>query len=136
MAKEDDKNEIEKRTRAALEAYVEAWKRDDRDALLDVFAEDATWVDPVGTPPWEGRTKIGEFWDQAHKGGAMLTPKVQRIVVCGREGILIFRMIVRTPDGGGMGIDVCDHMEVNDEGKIQVAKAFWDQRCVVPLAEC
>jgi steroid delta-isomerase len=130
------KHEIEQKTRAALEAYVEAWRKGDRDALLNVFAEDAQWFDPVGTPPFEGHAKIAEFWDRAHTGGATLTPQVQRIVACGQEGILLFRMVVRTPDGGGMGIDVCDHMLVNDEGKIQVAKAYWDQQCIVPLAEC
>lgn len=130
------KKDIEARTRAAIEAYVEAWRADDREALLNIFAGDATWEDPVGSPPWQGREKIGEFWDQSHNGGATLTPRVQRIVVCGREGILIFRMIVRFPGGGGMGLDVCDHMRINDQGKIQVARAYWDQRCIVPLSEC
>jgi steroid delta-isomerase len=127
------RKEIEQRTRRALEAYVEAWRTGDREALLDVFAADATWEDPAGTPPYRGHERIGGFWDQSHQGGATLTPQVQRIVVCGREGVLLFRMVVRSPGGGGMGIDVCDVMEVNDEGKIQVAKAYWDPRCVVPL---
>jgi steroid delta-isomerase len=131
-----DKAAIEARTRAAVEAYVEAWRTSDRDALLDVFADDATWEDPVGTPAWVGREKIGAFWDQAHQGGARLTPKVERIVVCGSEAVLLFRMIVHSPGGGGMGLDACDLMQVNAQGKIQVARAFWDQRCVVPLSEC
>jgi steroid delta-isomerase len=130
------KKEREARTRAAIEAYVAAWRSGDRAALLDVFAADATWEDPVGTPPWTGRARIGEFWDQAHAGGSTLTPQVERIVVCGSEGMLVFRMIVRTPEGGGMGIDVCDLMQVNDAGKIQVARAYWDGGCVVPLSEC
>jgi steroid delta-isomerase len=131
-----DTQEIECRTRSAIERYVEAWRTSDRQALLDVFAEDAVWEDPVGTPPWRGHAGVGAFWDRAHGGGATLTPKVTRIIVCGREGILVFRMIVRTGDGGGMGLDVCDHMQVNDAGKIQVARAYWDQQCVVPLSEC
>ncbi len=127
------KKEIELRTRTALDAYVEAWRSGNRAALLDVFAEDATWEDPAGTAPYCGHARIGAFWDQSHQGGATLTPQVQRIVVCGREGVLLFRMVVRSPGGGGLGIDVCDVMEVNDTGKIQVAKAYWDPRCVVPL---
>jgi hypothetical protein len=35
---------------------------------------------------------LGEFWDGAHVGGAKLTPQVQRIVVCGNEAILLFRI--------------------------------------------
>ena len=131
-----DRKAIGRRTRAAIEAYVEAWRTGDRDALLAVFAEDAIWEDPVGTPPWRGREGVGRFWDQAHGGGATLTPKVQRVIVCGHEGMLLFRMIVRTAEGGGMGIDVCDHMQVDDAGRITVARAYWDQQCIVPLAEC
>lgn len=136
MAKSAEMKEIEKRTRAAIEAYVDAWTRNDRAALLNLFAEDAVWIDPVGTPPYEGRAKIGEFWDSAHAGDATLTPQVKRIVVCGKEAILLFRMVVRNPQGSGMGLDVCDQMTVDEEGKIQLAKAYWDSSCVVPIEQC
>ena len=131
-----DKEAIEKRTRAAVEAYVGAWRDNDRDALLAAFAEGAVWEDPVGTPPWVGREKIGEFWDQAHAGGQELEPRVDRIVVCGNEAVMLFRMVVRHPGGGGMALDVADQFEVDDHGKIRVAKAYWDAACMVPLEEC
>ena len=125
---------VEARTRNAVESYARAWRNNDRALLLDTFAEDAVFIDPVGTPPHEGRTAIGKFWDSAHQGGAQLTPVVHRIVVCGNEAVLLFRMEVRSP-GGGMALEVCDHMEVNEEGRIQIAKAFWDESCTVPLEE-
>jgi steroid delta-isomerase len=126
-------SDTESRTRAAVEAYIRAWANNDRAALLDVFAEDATWVDPVGTPAYVGRDAIGEFWDQAHAGGSTLTPEVHRIVVCANEAVLLFRMLVRGPAGSGMALEVCDHMEVGEDGRIRVAKAFWDQSCISPL---
>jgi len=125
--------QVENRTRGAVEAYVRAWAENDRAALLDVFAPDAIWIDPVGTPPYVGREAIGTFWDQAHAGGSTLTPEVHRIVVCGNEAVLLFRMVVRGPAGGGMALEVCDHMEVGEDGRIRVAKAFWDPSCVTPL---
>ncbi len=124
---------MEERTRAAVQAYVDAWARNDRNAFLAAFAADATWIDPAGTPPWHGHAKIGEFWDMAHTGGVMLTPVVHRIVVCGNEGLLVFRIEVRMPGGSGMGIEACDQVLVNAEGKIQSGKAYWDQGCVVPI---
>jgi steroid delta-isomerase len=130
MGKSGEVVATEKRTRAAVEAYVKAWVTNDRAALLNVFAEDAQWFDPVGTPAWVGRAKIGEFWDQAHAGGAQLEPRVHRIVVCGNEAILLFQMVVRPPGGGGMALEVCDHMTVNANGQIQLAKAFWDEGCM------
>jgi steroid delta-isomerase len=126
----------EARTRAAIEAYVDAWARNDKAALLRVFAPDAVWSDPVGTPPYIGHAGIGGFWDQAHAGGARLEPRVQRIVVCGNEGILLFRMVVRSPNGGGMALDVCDRMVVDENGRITTAQAFWDSSCMVPLDQC
>jgi steroid delta-isomerase len=128
-----EKDAIEQRTRAAVEGYVDAWTRNDRNALLNVFADDASWADPAGTPPWQGRAKLGEFWDMAHTAGSTLTPVVHRIVVCGNEAILLFRMEVRMPGGGGMGVEACDQMIVNEQGKIQSGKAYWDQGCVVPI---
>jgi len=130
MGKSSEVKEIEARTRAAVEAYVKAWASNDRAALLGIFAEDAEWFDPVGTPAYVGHEGIGRFWDQAHAGDSQLDPKVHRIVVCGNEAILLFKMNVRHAGGGGMGLEVCDHMTVNDEGKIQVAKAFWDAGCM------
>jgi steroid delta-isomerase len=125
--------EQEKKTRAAIEAYVDAWARNDRAALLDCFTDDGVWIDPVGTPPYEGKARIGEFWDSAHQGDATLTPEVHRIVVCGNEGVLLFRMVVRSAGGGGMALEACDVMVVNPAGKIELAKAYWDERCVAPL---
>lgn len=132
----EDKEAVEKKTRAAVMAYIDAWRDDDRDALLAVFADDAVWIDPVGTPPRRGKSEIAEFWDQAHAGGQELEPRVDRVVVCANEAILLFRMIIRFADGGGMALDVCDHFEVDEAGRIAVAKAFWDQGCSVALEEC
>ncbi len=125
--------ETERKTQAALEAYVAAWRDGDKDGLLRLFADDAVWYDPAGTPPWEGTARIGEFWDAAHAAGTTLTPEVRRIVVCGNEGMLVFRMCVRMADGSGMGLEVCDYMVVNEEGRIQNGKAFWDDSCVGAL---
>jgi steroid delta-isomerase len=130
MSTED---ETTARTRAAVEAYVRAWATNDKEALLAAFAEDGVWIDPVGTPPYRGRAAIGGFWDQAHAGDQRFTPEVRRIVACGNEAILLFRMVVRNAGGGGMTIDVCDQMVVGPDGKIQVAKAFWDATCLGQL---
>ena len=72
--KNDSIRSTEKRTREAVDGYLDAWQRNDREALLALYAEDAVWIDPVGTPPMVGRTAIGEFWDKSHAGGNSLTP--------------------------------------------------------------
>lgn len=115
--------------KAVIENYVKAWGSDDRALLLSLFAVDATWEDPVGTDAHVGPEGVGKFWDFAHEGDSRtLTPKPIRIVACANEGILNFTMEVRSNDGRqGMDLEVTDHFVINDEGKIQTARAFWDE---------
>jgi steroid Delta-isomerase len=123
----------EQRTRAAVDAYLDAWKRGDKQALLALYAEDAEWTDPVGTPPMRGRAAIGEFWDKSHGGGTRMTPQLERVIVCGDEAILLFTMQVRGAKGGGMDLFVCDHFQVDAEGRIRSARAFWDTSGITPV---
>ena len=115
----------------AIERYVEAWGRNDKQLLLSVFAEDAVWWDPVGTPPFVGHAGIGAFWDFARADTTrQLTPKVHHIVACGNEGILDFTMQVRLPQRNqGLDLHVVDRFVLNDQGKVQTAQAYWDQSC-------
>jgi steroid Delta-isomerase len=109
--------------------YVEAWAKGDRQLLLSIFAEDATWYDPVGTPAFVGHKGVAAFWDFAHQDSAReLTPEVNRIVVCANEALLDFTMKVRVPHlNQGLDLRVVDRFVVNDEGRIQSANAYWDQ---------
>ena len=98
--------------RTALENYVKAWATNDKPLFLSLFATDAQWWDPVGTPPFK-RT---------------LEPKVHEIRACANEGILRFTMQVRIPSRRqALDLSVIDYVVLNDAGKIQTARAFWDE---------
>ena len=43
--------------RRAIENYVKAWATGDKELFLSLFAPDAQWWDPVGTPPFKGVLK-------------------------------------------------------------------------------
>ena len=118
--------------RAVIGKYVEAWTNKDRALLLSIFAEDAVWMDPVGTPAFTGRDGVARFWDFAQSGPKRsLTPKVEEIRACGNEGIMRFTMQVRIPEANqGLDLSVIDYFLINDQGLIQVAKAFWDESSV------
>lgn len=117
-------------TRAAIENYFKAWQTNDRQLLLDTFAADARWEDPVGTQPFEGHEGIAKFWDASHNMGNDMTPVLTQIIVCGSEGVLRFTMQVRSQDGkSGLDLHVVDRMVVNEQGKIQIAQAYWDATC-------
>lgn len=114
-------------TRAAIETYVRAWLTNDKALLLSIFAEDAVWVDPVGTPPFVGQAGVARFWDFAHAGPKRsLSPRVEEIRVGGNEGLLRFVMEVRIPElNQGLDLSVIDYFLIGDDGRIKLAKAFW-----------
>lgn len=118
--------------RKAINQYVEAWTTNNKQLLLDVFAADASWSDPVGTPAFIGHEGITAFWDFAHQDSTrQLTPKVNRMAVCGNEGVLDFVMQVRIPSKNqGLNLHVIDRFVLNDAGKIQIAQAYWDESCI------
>ena len=115
--------------REVIRKYVEAWSRGDKQLLLSIFAEDAVWCDPVGTPAFVGHAGVAAFWDFAHQDQArQLTPQINRIVACANEGILDFTMQVRVPHlNQGLDLRVVDRFVINDAGKIQTANAYWDE---------
>jgi steroid Delta-isomerase len=117
------------KVREVIENYVRAWATGDKELLLSVFAEDAVWNDPVGTPPFIGHAGVGAFWDFAHQGPPrQLIPKVNRIVACANEGILDFTMQVRLPQfNQGLDLRVVDRFVLNEQGRIQTAQAYWDE---------
>jgi steroid delta-isomerase len=119
--------------RAKIEAYVSGWRTADRSAWLSLFADNAVFTDPVGKPPFEGKEAIAAFWDKTHSMGMTLSPEVQRIVVCGNEGVLLFRMTALGPDGTGMSLDVCDVFSLDASGKIAQLRAFWDKGCMLRI---
>ncbi|HUH37467.1 MAG TPA: SgcJ/EcaC family oxidoreductase [Spongiibacteraceae bacterium] len=118
--------------KAVIEKYIAAWTNNDRALLLSIFAEDASWVDPVGTPAFVGHEGIAKFWDFAHQDTSRsLTPVPHQIIACANEGILRFTMQVRLKgENKGLDLSVVDHFVINPQGKIQSAKAFWDETCV------
>jgi steroid delta-isomerase len=112
----------------AMKKYVQAWGTNDKKLFLTLFAEDARWSDPVGTPEFKGLAGVEKFWDFAHQGtDRQLSPKVEEMRACANEGILRFVMQVRIPSKNqGLDLSIVDYFVLDDAGKIQSARAFWD----------
>jgi steroid delta-isomerase len=119
--------------RAAVDAYVAAYGANDRDAFLDVFADDGVIVDPVGSPAHSGRQARGAFWDTVHQLTDRMTFHVKDVVVCGNEAAMVFRIHAGSGEGG-IQIDAVDVFEVDDDGKVTLMKAFWDMSRAVPAS--
>ena len=113
--------------------YLASFPVRDRDAFLACFAEDATQVDPVPSPPNVGKEAIGAFWDNIVQMAEKLDPELHHLHVCGDEAALVFTMKARTGDGG-TAIDIVDILKVDDDGKIASLRAYWDPAAMKPIS--
>jgi steroid delta-isomerase len=111
--------------RATVDAYVDAYAQNSRDAALATFAPDAVWHDPVGQPPHVGHEGIGAFWDQAHTMADKIVLEPIDVIVCGNEAAMVFTINAHVGDSV-MVFDAVEIFEVDDDAKIVLLKAYWD----------
>lgn len=109
--------------RATIHAYVAAFEAGDPEAVVSLFAEDATVEDPVGTPAKCGHDEIRTFFTGSMQTGAKLF--LQEPIRVG-ENYAAFAFQVRLSwDGATTSIDVIDIFRFNAEGKVAKMEAYF-----------
>ncbi len=104
----------------AVHTYISAFRDKDLDAIVKLFAPEATVEDPVGTPKHDGLAAIREFYGKSIELGAVL--EQQGATRVGAE-YAAFAFEARIP---GMGrVDVIDTFRFNEDGKIIEMRAFF-----------
>lgn len=111
--------------RATVDGYVAAYKANDRDRLVALFAPDAVWTDPVGTPSHEGREGVAAFWDATRTLADSIVLEPKLVHVCGNEAALVME-IHSVVGGAHIVLDVVDIFTFDDEARIQTGKAYWE----------
>lgn len=106
----------------AVDAYVDAFARADPEAVVALFAEDATVEDPIGTPIKNGSAEILEFYKFSMQTGAKLALDGP-VRTAGPYAAFAFQ--VRLNMGGEKVIHVIDTFKFNDAGKVVEMRAFW-----------
>ena len=112
----------------AMQAYIDAFNRVDPDAIVALYAEDATVEDPVGSPPKVGRKAIAEFYAYAIKSGAKLRLAAPIRGSHGNSAAMAFDVELNMPQGDKTAralISVIDVMTFNDAGQFSSMRAFW-----------
>jgi steroid delta-isomerase len=117
--------------RRVVDAYVDAYRRNDKQACVDLFAADAVWHDPVGEPPHVGHEGIGAFWDQARVLAESIELIPSDVIACANQAAMVFEINVTlaAPEGSPATKMIMDAVEVfvlDDEGKIADLRAYWD----------
>lgn len=103
--------------------YIDGFARSDSAALADLFAEEATLEDPVGTPPLVGKAAIVSFYQRVVKNGAKLQ-LVGPVRVTGQHAAFAFESRV-VYKGKPSKIDIIDVFRFDAEGKIIAMQAYF-----------
>jgi steroid delta-isomerase len=118
------------RVRAVVDAYVESYRHNDKQACLDLFAAGVRWHDPVGEPPHVGHAGVSAFWDQARTLADAIELVPSDVIVCANEAVMVFEIHVTigAPDGSTstMVMDAVDVFVLDDDGLIEELRAYWD----------
>ena len=117
--------------RKVVDAYVDSYRRNDKQACIDLFAADAVWHDPVGEPPHVGHEGVGAFWDQARALAKSIELVPSDVIICANQAAMVFEIQVTldTPEGEPEAMMIMDAVEVfviDDRGKISELRAYWD----------
>jgi steroid Delta-isomerase len=108
---------------AAVHGYVAAFDAGSANAVIDLFAADATVEDPLGTPIKRGHVEIREFYATSMASGAKL--ELQGEPRCAADHVA-FAFAVKLEWGGQKTvIEVIDTFRLNDDGKIIEMRAYW-----------
>jgi steroid delta-isomerase len=116
---------------ATVQAYVDAFANEDSDAIVQLYAADATVADPVGAPLRSGIDAIRDFYQMSVGTRAKLTLDGP-VRTAGNIAAFAFSVHV-TLDGTPCRIDVIDTFDFDSNGKIATMKAFWGPQNVHPL---
>ena len=107
---------------ATVKRYLELAAKGDADAVAELYADDATVEDPVGSEVHIGRPAIRRFYDALPTNGAQADVVTLRAL--GNEAAFHWSLTIDLGENK-MSIDIISVMTFNGEGQIASMKAYW-----------
>jgi len=111
---------------AAVERYISALNNRDMAAITDLYADDATIEDPVGSDPIQGQDAIIRFYEVAFSSG--ISARLEGAVRFAANHAVFPFVVELNPGNGEMRIEVIDQFTFNDDNKVIAMKAFWGEQ--------
>ena len=110
----------------AVRAYFLAIRAMDADAFANTFAEDGTTFDPVGSPGITGRDALREFLQSICKNFKSVSLTEDSVFVAGNGAAVKWTGHGTSSSGKEVKFEGIDVFEVNEDGKIQTIRAYWN----------
>jgi steroid Delta-isomerase len=114
----------EKKMKQAMQAYIDGFNRSDADAIVALYADNATVEDPVGSPIKQGKAEIAAFYKMAIQTGAKLELAAPIRASHGNSAAMAFDVKLNMPQGKAL-IRVIDVMTFDEAGRFTSMRAFW-----------
>ncbi len=109
--------------REVVDSYIALVADGTAAQIADLYTDDATVEDPVGTEVRRGREAILEFYGGLEGMEARTSLGVVRIA--GGEAVFNFELVTVVGDQS-YTVAPIDHMVFDEDGKITAMRAFWD----------
>ena len=121
------------RIRALYDRYPDLVTKGDVEAIVALYAEDATIEDPIGSPLHRGIEAVRAFYQNAVKAGVLMR-RSGPVRVAGSEAATPLIVLVG-PEDQRQVIDVISVMRFRDDGKIASMRAYWSPDVIRPATE-
>lgn len=106
--------------KTAMQAYIDAFNSGSPEAVVALYAGDATVEDPVGTPPRRGREALLEFYRHTIGTGAKLALDAPIRGSHGNAAAMAFSARI-----GSTTVRVIDVMTFDEHGRFTSMKAYF-----------
>ncbi len=109
--------------REVVESYIALVATGTAEQIADLYADDATVEDPVGTDVRHGRDAILEFYRGLE--GMEARTSLGQVRIAGGEAVFSFELVTIVGDKS-YTVAPFDHMVFDEAGRITAMRAFWD----------
>lgn len=109
--------------REVVDAYVRLVADGKATEVADLYADDATVEDPVGTEVRRGREAILEFYGGLE--GLEASTTLHQVKIAAGEAVFSFELVTKVGDKS-YTVAPIDHMVFDEDGRITAMRAFWD----------
>ena len=118
--------------RRIYDRYPELLNKGDVEGIVELYAEDATIEDPIGSDLHRGRDAIRAFYRAS--AGSVTMKRSGPVRVAGREAATPV-VVLMGPEGQQSALDVISVMTFDEEGKITSMRAFWSLDAMRPATD-
>ncbi|HEY0003438.1 MAG TPA: nuclear transport factor 2 family protein [Pyrinomonadaceae bacterium] len=110
----------------AVKAYFAATREMKTDAWLATFAEDALSYDPVDAPPHRGHDELRRFFDGIVGAFKEVGLHEEHVFIVGNQAAVKWTGRGTGKNGRSVHFEGIDIIEVNEDGKIQTIRGYWN----------